>query len=109
MGIFSSILSKLGFGDDAAAETAAPAAPIEVAAAPAAVEAAVAAAPVAISPVDVLAKMDALAKANPEKLNWKVMGWSPLLETASEVPKCGEWKFPPSKRGDRNEAYDDWY
>lgn len=72
MGIFSSILSKLGFGDDAAAETAAPAAPIEVAAAPAAVEAAVAAAPVAISPVDVLAKMDALAKANPEKLNWKV-------------------------------------
>lgn len=39
----------------------------------------------------------------------KVMGWSPLLETASEVPKCGEWKFPPSKRGDRNEAYDDWY
>lgn len=39
----------------------------------------------------------------------EVMGWSPLLETASEVPKCGEWKFPPSKRGDRNEAYDDWY
>lgn len=43
------------------------------------------------------------------KANSTLMGWSSLPETASEVPKCGEWKFPPSKRGDRNEAYDDWY
>jgi len=64
MGIFSSILAKLGFGDekkDVVAE-----------AAPAAVEAPVAAAPVAISAVDVVANLEALAAAHAEKLNWKV-------------------------------------
>ncbi|NHC07731.1 DUF3597 domain-containing protein [Azonexus fungiphilus] len=64
MGIFSTILAKLGFGDDQ------PAAVPEVAAAPS-VAAAPAAAPVAISVVDVVARLEALAKANPEKLNWK--------------------------------------
>ena len=62
MGIFSSILNKLGFGDknkDVVAE-AAPAAGTP------------GAAPAAISAVDVVAKMEALAAANPEKLNWKV-------------------------------------
>jgi hypothetical protein len=65
MGMFSSILAKLGFGSDKveAAEQAAPAAP---SAAPAAPEVA------AISEVDVVAKLEALAKANAEKLNWKV-------------------------------------
>jgi len=65
MGMFSSILAKLGFGSDKveAAEQAAPAAP---AAAPAAPEVA------AISAVDVVAKLETLAKANAEKLNWKV-------------------------------------
>ena len=66
MGIFSNILAKLGFGDDKPEVVA------EVAAAPVAVEAPVAAAPVAITVVDVVAKLEALAKANPEKLNWKV-------------------------------------
>ena len=66
MGIFSNILAKLGFGDDKKEEVAAAA---EVASAPAAVAPA---APVAISPVDVIAKLEALAKANAEKLNWKV-------------------------------------
>jgi len=63
--MFSSILAKLGFGSDKveAAEQAAPAAP---AAAPAAPEVA------AISAVDVVAKLETLAKANSEKLNWKV-------------------------------------
>jgi hypothetical protein len=73
MGIFSNILSKLGFGDDAqkAADTAAAAATATPAAA--APEAAPApAAPVAISPVDVVAKLEALAGAHAEKLNWKV-------------------------------------
>ncbi len=64
MGIFSTILAKLGFGDDQ------PAAVPEVAAVPS-VAAAPAAAPVAISVVDVVARLEALAKANPEKLNWK--------------------------------------
>ena len=65
MGIFSNIMAKLGFGDDKVAEVAA-------ATAPAAVEAAAAPAVVAISPVDVLAKLEALAGAHAEKLNWKV-------------------------------------
>lgn len=65
MGIFSTILAKLGFGDDQ------PAAVPEVAAAPSVAAAAPAAAPVAISEVDVVARLEALAKANPEKLNWK--------------------------------------
>ena len=66
MGIFSNILAKLGFGDDKPEVVA------EVAAAPVAAEVPVAAAPVAITVVDVVAKLEALAKANPEKLNWKV-------------------------------------
>ena len=64
MGIFSNILAKLGFGDDKTEVVA------EVA--PAAVEAPVAAAPVAISAVDVVAKLESLASAHAEKLNWKV-------------------------------------
>jgi hypothetical protein len=63
MGIFSSIMAKLGFGDDKVAE---------VAAAPAAPAAVAAPAVVAISAVDVVAKMEALAAAHAEKLNWKV-------------------------------------
>ena len=67
MGIFSNILAKLGFGDNnSAAEAAAP-----VSAPAVEVVAAAPAAPVAISVVDVLGQLDALAKANPEKLNWK--------------------------------------
>lgn len=65
MGIFSNILAKLGFGDDKPEVVA------EVAAAPVAAETPVVAAPVAITVVDVVAKLEALAAANPEKLNWK--------------------------------------
>ncbi|WP_430434847.1 DUF3597 domain-containing protein [Methyloversatilis sp.] len=67
MGLFNTILEKLGFGkkDDAPA-AAAPAptsAPVAAPAAPA---------PVAISEVDVVSKLEALAAANTQKLNWKV-------------------------------------
>jgi hypothetical protein len=66
MGMFSNILAKLGFGSDKV-EAAAQAVPAtEVAAAP------TAPAVVAISVVDVVANMEALAKAHAEKLNWKV-------------------------------------
>jgi len=65
MGIFSSILSKLGFGDEKK-EVVADAAPASVDAA-----AAAPVAPVAISAVDVVAKLEGLAAANAEKLNWK--------------------------------------
>lgn len=71
MSLFSAILNKLGFGDKAApAPAAAAAAPAPTAAAAPAPAAAPAV--VAMSAVDVLAKMDALAAANPQKLNWKV-------------------------------------
>ncbi|AKU13308.1 hypothetical protein AzCIB_3415 [Azoarcus sp. CIB] len=70
MGLFSSILAKLGFGDEAPtpAGSAAPGSPSAGAQpAPSA-----SAAPAAISQVDVVAKLEALSAANPQKLNWKV-------------------------------------
>lgn len=67
MGIFSSILSKLGFGKAEAAEQPAAAAQAPVTAAPAAP-----AAPVAISVVDVVGQLETLAAKHAEKLNWKV-------------------------------------
>ncbi|WP_027475531.1 DUF3597 domain-containing protein [Curvibacter gracilis] len=64
MGFFSSILSKLGFGEQAvAAAEQAPSAP--TAPAPTA-------GPTAISEVDVLGQLEALAASHAEKLNWKV-------------------------------------
>jgi hypothetical protein len=101
MGIFGNILAKLGFGDhkDAAA---APAAPVDVAqAAPAAP-----AGPVAISAVDVVAKLEGLAKANPEKLNWKVsivdlmklLGLDSSLTARKEL--ATELGCPQEKMGD---------
>ena len=65
MGIFSSILAKLGFGN---AEAATPEATAPVAAAPAA---SATAAPTPISQVDVVSKLEGMAKASAEKLNWK--------------------------------------
>ncbi|WP_205204795.1 DUF3597 domain-containing protein [Azonexus hydrophilus] len=67
MGIFSSILSKLGFGKAEAAEQPAAAVQAPVPPAPAA-----AAAPVAISVVDVVGQLETLAAKHAEKLNWKV-------------------------------------
>jgi hypothetical protein len=72
MGIFSSILAKLGFGDKAEAPTI-DISPIGAAqAAPAQAAPAAPAAPVAISVVDVVAKLEGMAAASREKLNWKV-------------------------------------
>jgi hypothetical protein len=72
MSIFSSILSKLGFGDAQKEATASAA----VAPAPATqvTESSPSAppAPVAISEVDVVAQLTTLAAAHAEKLNWKV-------------------------------------
>ena len=65
MGMFSNILAKLGFGSDKV-EAAEQAAPAPAQSAPAAAEVA------AISEVDVVAKLEELAKAHAEKLNWKV-------------------------------------
>jgi len=108
MGIFSNIMSKLGFGEDkqeaAAAAVAAPAA--AAVAAPAAAEAPVAAAPVAITEVDVVAKLEALAGAHAEKLNWKVsivdllklLGLDSSLTARKEL--AGELACPADKLAD---------
>lgn len=96
MGIFSSIMAKLGFGDDKKEEVAA--------ATPAAVE--TAAAPVAISAVDVVAKMEALAGAHAEKLNWKtsivdllkLLGLDSSLAVRKEL--AAELGCPAEKMGD---------
>jgi hypothetical protein len=64
MSLFSAILDKLGFGHkDAAAAAPAPAATPTAAAAPAVQP---------MSSVDVVAKLEAMAASNAQKLNWKV-------------------------------------
>lgn len=102
MGIFSNILAKLGFGGDDQSVAAAPAAAPE-AAAPAA---AAPAAPVAISVVDVLGQLEALAKASPEKLNWKtsIVDLMKLLSLDSSLAArkelAGELGCPAEKMSD---------
>lgn len=106
MGLFNTILQKLGFMKDKAVEAVAgenaaaaeaPAAPVEaaavetVAAEPAAVETP------AGSPeiVDVVAVCEALAAKNPQKLNWKtsivdlmkLLGMDPSLANRKELAK----------------------
>ncbi|HRY44106.1 MAG TPA: DUF3597 domain-containing protein [Thermoanaerobaculia bacterium] len=73
MGLFGSILAKLGFGKPEPAPAPAPApAPLPVppvaAPAPAPVEPPV---PAPIAVVDVVAQLEQRAAANPQKLNWK--------------------------------------
>ena len=100
MGIFSNILAKLGFGGDDQSAATAPAA-VPQGAAPAA-----AAAPVAISVVDVLGQLEALAKASPEKLNWKtsIVDLMKLLSLDSSLAVrkelAGELGCPAEKMGD---------
>ena len=98
MGIFSNILAKLGFGDEKKEVVAE--------AAPAAVEAPAAAAPVAISAVDVVARLEALAAGHAEKLNWKVsivdlmklLGLDSSLTARKEL--ATELGCPAEKMGD---------
>jgi len=65
MGLFSSILEKLGMKKAAPPTVVPQVAPVPGAVVPPPP-------PKAIPVVDVLAKLDALAAANPQKLNWKV-------------------------------------
>lgn len=94
MGIFSSILAKLGFGDDKKSEAAPQAAP------------AATTAPVAISEVDVVAKLAQLAASHAEKLNWKtsivdllkLLGLDSSLAARKEL--ATELGCPADKMGD---------
>jgi hypothetical protein len=70
VGLFSNILEKLGFSHSSAA--APPAAPTAATPANPGNPASVVPVPVAVTVVDVVARLDALAAKNPEKLNWKV-------------------------------------
>jgi hypothetical protein len=102
MGLFSSILEKLGFGQKAepskptpAPTTSAPqAAPIEKPAV------------MAISQVDVVAKLEGLAASNPQKLNWKTSIVDLLklldLDSSFEARKglATELGCPKEKMGD---------
>ena len=103
MSIFSNILSKLGFGDkQVEVAAAAPAAE----AAPATPAAPAAAAPVAITEVDVVANLTALAAAHAEKLNWKtsivdllkLLGLDSSLAVRKEL--ATELGCPAEKMGD---------
>lgn len=67
MGLFSSIMEKLGFGASPAQAAPAPQAPPTAAPTPV-----VPAPPKAIKTVDVVAKLEGLAVSHKEKLNWKV-------------------------------------
>jgi Domain of unknown function (DUF3597) len=72
MGIFSKILSKLGLGEGKKDAAAAEIPTVKATATPQATTVPTPPKVVAISEVDVVAKLAELAKANPEKLNWKV-------------------------------------
>jgi hypothetical protein len=97
MGIFSTIMSKLGFGDKTEAVATV---------APMAAGQAAAATPVAVSAVDVVAKLEALASAHSEKLNWKVsivdllklLGLDSSLGSRKEL--ATELGCPADKMGD---------
>ncbi|WP_407278453.1 DUF3597 domain-containing protein [Aromatoleum evansii] len=105
MGLFSSILAKLGFGDDAA-PPAGSAAPASATAGAQSAPATPAAAPVAISQVDVVAKLEALSAASAQKLNWKVsivdlmklLGLDSSLAARKEL--AAELGCPGDKMGD---------
>ncbi|MCC6140256.1 MAG: DUF3597 domain-containing protein [Nitrospira sp.] len=108
MGMFSAIMEKLGFGSSAHASTA-PAAPTTAPAAPSANAAAPkpsAPPPAAMSSVDVVAKIEGLAKTNPEKLNWKtsIVDLLKLLKIDSSLTArkalATELGCPADKMGD---------
>ncbi len=104
MGLFNTILQKLGFMKDKAVEAVAgetaaaaeaPAAPVEAAAVETVAAAAPAAADAPPETVDVVAVCEALAAKNPQKLNWrtsivdlmKLLGMDSSLANRKELAK----------------------
>lgn len=103
MGMFSSIMEKLGFG---AAKPVAPPPPPPVVPVPVAPAVVTPPAPVAIPVVDVVAKLEGLASAHGEKLNWKVsivdlmklLGLDSSFSARKEL--AAELHCPAEKMGD---------
>lgn len=102
MSLFNAILDKLGFASKSNTDAAVTAPqPATAQSAPAA-----AAAVVAMSPVDVVAKLETLASSNPQNLNWKVSIVDLLkllgLDSSFEARKglASELSCPAEKMGD---------
>lgn len=99
MGLFGSIMEKLGFGQ-AAAQAATPPPAAAPTAAPAAPK------PTAMSAVDVVGKLEALAAKNTQKLNWKtsIVDLMKLLNLDSSLTArkslATELGCPADKMGD---------
>lgn len=97
MGLFGTIMEKLGFGSAAHAAPPPPAA-APVASAPSA--------PAAISAVDVVGKLEGLAAQNSQKLNWKtsIVDLMKLLNLDSSLTArkelATELGCPADKMGD---------
>jgi pyruvate/2-oxoglutarate dehydrogenase complex dihydrolipoamide acyltransferase (E2) component len=107
MGLFGTIMEKLGFGAAAHAATPPPAA-APASAAPSAPAAAAPAAlrPAAMSAVDVVGKLEGLAAKNSQKLNWKssIVDLMKLLNLDSSLTArkelATELGCPADKMGD---------
>ncbi len=105
MGLFSTIMDKLGFGEKPA-EAATPPTPSSASATPTAPSAAAPPGPTAMSAVDVVGKLDGLAAKNPQKLNWKtsivdlmkLLGLDSSLNARKEL--ATELGCPADKMGD---------
>ena len=107
MSLFSTILDKLGFNRSASAAPAPPPASRPGAEAPrTAPTPAAPAAPVRVTVVDVMGKIEGLAAANPQKLNWKtsivdllkLLGIDSSLTARKEL--ATELGCPPEKMND---------
>jgi Domain of unknown function (DUF3597) len=100
MGIFSNILKKLGLGGSDADASAASTVNTGTA------QPAPSTTPTPMSQIDVVAKLDAMAKANPQKLNWKesivdlmkLLGLDSSLAARKEL--ATELGCPPEKMND---------
>jgi uncharacterized protein DUF3597 len=109
MSLFGTILDKLGFNRSAAAAPAAPPASKPGAEAPRTAPTpapAAPAAPVRVTVVDVMGKIEGLAAASPQKLNWKtsIVDLLKLLGIDSSLPArkelATELGCPPEKMND---------
>ncbi|MDH5738915.1 MAG: DUF3597 domain-containing protein [Nitrospira sp.] len=104
MGLFGSIMEKLGFGTAAAQASTTPPASTPAAAAPAAKP--TTPPPAAMSAVDVVGKLEGLAAKNPQKLNWKssIVDLMKLLNLDSSLTArkelATELGCPADKMGD---------
>jgi hypothetical protein len=110
MSLFNKILAKLGLGGEAAKNDTVPHATTEgaaiAAAPPVPTTPEAVPTPNVVAPVDVTAKLEALAAANPEKLNWRtsIVDLLKLLvldsSLAARKELAMELRIPPEKLED---------